>query len=61
MTSQEVFDTDRARLEAAIAKLGAVVTFDDGTQGIDPTIAPASLIDTYSNLLSYGYANGLLR
>ncbi len=60
MTQQQVFDADLDRMNARFEALGAIVTFDDGFQGIDPTKAPAALVSAYSGLLQYGYANGLI-
>jgi hypothetical protein len=61
MTGQEVFDADLARMNAALEKLEAIITCNDGWRGIDPLKVPAHLLSAYQNLLSYGYANGLLR
>lgn len=41
---------------------GALVVYDDGFAGIDPTLTKLSdrFLDYYSGLLSVGYANGFI-
>ena len=58
--SDAVFANDLARFNVMLNDLDAVVTFPDGFVGIDPTKAPAELLEAYCHLVSYGYANGLL-
>lgn len=60
LMTQAVFDADLDRMNAKIEEFGAVITFDDGFQGIDETKVPAGLLSAYSGLLSYGYANSLI-
>jgi hypothetical protein len=60
MTAAQNFHSDLNRINTAIEATGAVIDFGDGNFGIDPSKVSASLLSTYSNLLSYGYANGLI-
>ena len=60
MASRSVFNADLARFDATFNDLDAVVTEPDGFRWIDPTKAPAELVNSYLSLVSYGYANGLL-
>jgi len=58
--SDAVFANDLARFDALFHDADAVVVEPDGFTWIDPTKVSAALLDTYCNLLSYGYANGLM-
>lgn len=60
MASQDVFEADLARFNAFFQEAGAVLTFEDGSRGVDPTKVPESVLSAHQGLLSYGYANGLL-
>jgi hypothetical protein len=60
MTTKQQLAADLDRVGAQLEALGAVITFDDGFQGIDPTKAPVALVGAYSRLMQYGYANGLI-
>jgi hypothetical protein len=57
----EIFEADLARMNALLEKSGAVVTLADGWQGVDPTKVPEDVLRAYEGLVSYGFANGLLR
>lgn len=60
MNTAEVFAADLAKMNARLIKMGALVTYEDGFQGFDPSKAPAALLDAYQGLVSFGYANGLI-
>jgi hypothetical protein len=59
-SSQVAFNADLEKFNAAFERAGAVLTYEDGSKGVDPTNVPQWLLDAHSALLSYGYANGLL-
>lgn len=59
-TLQQVFDADLTRINDELIRLDAVVVLDDGEKFIDPTMVPEALLDTYTNLVSFGMANGLV-
>ena len=54
------FEADMARFDKMFTDADAIVIEPDGFKWIDPTKVPAELLDIYCNLLSYGYANGLI-
>lgn len=54
------FQADLAKMNAALHKLGAVVTFEDGARGVDPERVPAALLSAYNGLVCFGYARGLI-
>jgi len=54
------FEADMARFDKLFIAADAIVIEPDGFRWIDPTKVPAGIIDTYRNLVSYGYANGLI-
>ena len=56
----KAFEADMARFDKMFADANAIMTTDDGFAYIDQSKFPADIIDTYWNLVSYGYANGLL-
>lgn len=60
MGSQQAFNTDLNKFNTAFQRMGAVIMEDGAPVGVDPTVAPAWMLDSYSRLLSYGYANSLL-
>lgn len=53
-------ERDLARLNAELHRLGAVITLDDGSVVIDPAKAPADLVRVYGEVVSYGFASGLI-
>ena len=54
------FAADLAKINAKIVALDGVRAEPDGFTWVDPARVPAELMDVYKNLLSYGYANGLI-
>ncbi len=60
MTTQSVFNADLERFNAAFRDADALITDDDGSVWIDTTKVDEALVSAYTNLHSYGYANGLL-
>ena len=54
------FEADMARFNKLFIAADAIVIEPDGHKWIDPTKVSGELIDVYCNLLSYGYANGLI-
>lgn len=62
-TSQKVFDADMARLQHAIEGGEYVRRGHDGTEEFTYLApeTPEGLASAYRNLLTYGYANGLVR
>lgn len=60
MTDQAVFDADLDKFNTAFREMGALVVEDGEVIGIDPTVAPAAMLDSYSRLTQYGIVNGLL-
>lgn len=63
MSHAEVFEKDLERMNAHFRELGAVITGTDESGDyalIDPAKVNPAILSAYSNLLSYGYANGLI-
>ncbi len=61
MTAQETFDADLRRFNKAFEAMPDAIIYEDGEPvGLDPTVVPHRMAETYGALLSYGYANGLL-
>lgn len=58
--NREHFDRDLEKLNRWLRDRGALIECEDGFVGIDESKAPESLINAYSRLLQFGYANGLL-
>ncbi len=58
--ARSAFDADLGRMNARLEALGAIVTYEDGWQGLDASKVPAPLLSAYSGLIQFGYANGLL-
>lgn len=60
MPKQDIFNADLNKFNAAFKKMGALIEDDGVIVGVDPTVAPAVMLNSYKNLVSYGYANSLL-
>lgn len=54
------FASDLERMNTALREMGALIVLEDGETFVDPAVAPAPLLRAYGDLVSYGYANGLL-
>jgi hypothetical protein len=60
-TVEKIWNMQHNAMHDAIAASGAtIVTFEDGTQGIMPGTAPASLLAHYARSTQVGYAKGWL-
>ena len=59
-TAEKVWTRQHNRLADQIEQTGAIVTFDDGTQGIMPGIAPAAVEQAFTRSMQVGFAKGWL-
>jgi len=59
--SHKVFDAELLRFQRLFEAMPAAIVYENGEPvGLDRTVVPHDLAETYQSFLSYGYANGLL-
>jgi hypothetical protein len=56
----KTFTADLARFDAMFRKADAIRTEADGYTWIDQSRVPAAVVNAYSRLMQFGYANGLV-
>jgi hypothetical protein len=58
--AQATWTKQHNQLHARLGEVATIVTFEDGTQGIMPGTAPASLMAAYRTSMTVGAAKGWL-